>query len=258
MIYSDSGKEFMGKCKVLFKEQNIYHKTDRSDMGASLVERFNRTLRLKMERYISWAKTNNFLPVLQDLVMSYNNTIHPIHGRTPADVYYLSKASQKSIYRDVEEIEFENWEKEDYVQQLVKFKFKLGDYVRIMIEKNVFNKATGMKRWSDVLYQVVQLIPTIPPTYKVKPLDGEMNDKNYYKEDMQKVNAPEPVEIKTKIIEQKLVQETKPKEGNPQQRESLPRNVKVAKEIIEQKKPEQNNKEKQERTRVFLSRKVKK
>jgi hypothetical protein len=203
MIYSDSGREFMGKCGIMFASRKIYHKQDRSDMGGSIVERFNRTLRGKIERYITWVKSNDFLPVLQQLVQSYNNTIHPIHRRTPASVYKLSRAAQKSIYRDISQVDFTEWKKKDYTQQVIKFKFKIGDYVRIMAEKGVFKKATGMKRWSDVLYQVAQLCPTIPPTYKVVN-DGELNDRSYYKEDMQKVNPPEKVNIQVKEPIQKL------------------------------------------------------
>ena len=118
MIYSDKGNEFKGECTKLFVKRKIYYRTDRSDMKASIVERFNRTLRLKIERYITWAKTNNFIPVLQELVASYNHTMHPIHGRTPANVFKLSKSAQKAIYRDFETSDFAEIEKDEYLQQV--------------------------------------------------------------------------------------------------------------------------------------------
>jgi hypothetical protein len=225
MIYSDEGKEFLGKCTKMFKDNNIYYKTDRSDMKAAIVERFIRTIRLKIERYITWAKSNNFLPILQKLVESYNNTIHPIHGRTPTSVYNLSKAAQKSIYREFEEIKFEDLEKNEFDEQVIKFTFKIGDHVKIVIPKDIFTKATGMKRWSDTYYQISELCPTIPPTYKVKDLEGKANDWRYYKEDLQKVNPPEPVKTVVKPIQQKLSQNAEPEEPRAL-RERLARAVK--------------------------------
>jgi hypothetical protein len=109
-----------------------------------------------------------------------------------------------------------------------------------MVPKSIYEKATVMKRWSAVLYQVVQLCPTIPPTYKIKDKDGKVTDKSYYKEDLQKVNPPEPVEIVIKTNDQidqetaqKLSQQNKndgprPKGQKPilAIRASIPRKVK--------------------------------
>ena len=41
-----------------------------------IVERFNRTLKGRMFRYFTRENTRRYLPVLQDLVTSYNATYH--------------------------------------------------------------------------------------------------------------------------------------------------------------------------------------
>jgi len=42
----------------------------------ALIERFNRTIREKIDNYLEQNKTNRFIDVLDDIVLSYNNTYH--------------------------------------------------------------------------------------------------------------------------------------------------------------------------------------
>ncbi len=85
-IYSDWGGEFKGKCRELFKKRGITHIDCMSDNKASIVERFNRTLKEKMYRYMTFNKTKKYIDVLQDLVSSYNNSIHSTIGIAPINV----------------------------------------------------------------------------------------------------------------------------------------------------------------------------
>lgn len=55
-IYSDLGNEFKGDCQKLFKLNNIIHVKTKSKHKASIVERFNRTLKERIGRYFSYSK----------------------------------------------------------------------------------------------------------------------------------------------------------------------------------------------------------
>lgn len=76
-IQSDKGTEFLNSLvQKYFKDLDIHFYTTNSELKASVVERFNRTLKEKMWRYFTHKKNNKYIEVLQDLVNSYNNTYH--------------------------------------------------------------------------------------------------------------------------------------------------------------------------------------
>ena len=55
-------------------------------MKASIVERFNRTLKERMWRYFTYSKDYKYIDILDDLVNSYNNTYHRSIKCTPNSV----------------------------------------------------------------------------------------------------------------------------------------------------------------------------
>jgi hypothetical protein len=84
--------------QVIFKtgRQPICLQTDRDDVHfftmyndetkASIVERFNRTLKTKMWKYFTHRETLKYMDVLPDMVESYNRTVHRSIGMPPAEV----------------------------------------------------------------------------------------------------------------------------------------------------------------------------
>lgn len=190
-IYSDAGNEFKGECRRLFKEHGITALATKSVHKAAIVERFNRTLREKISRFVTWNKQTNgserFIDALPDLVKSYNATIHDAIGVSPDSV---NKANE-------EQIRLKLYGPQD---DLIRFVFKQGDYVRLVIDKKLFEKG-ATANWSEELYIVCQLCPTVPPTYKVKTLQDEELDWKYYAQELQKVAFNEfPIDT-FKIVE---------------------------------------------------------
>ena len=53
---------------------------------ASIVERFNRTLKTRMWRYFTKIQSVRYIDVLHDFVRSYNNTFHRAIGMAPSEV----------------------------------------------------------------------------------------------------------------------------------------------------------------------------
>jgi transposase InsO family protein len=79
-IQSDQGKEFTNReLRQAFTTRNVETK-------ASIVERFQRTLKACMWRYLTKHKTRRYVDVLPDLVHSYNHTYHRSIRRAPAQV----------------------------------------------------------------------------------------------------------------------------------------------------------------------------
>ena len=66
------------------------------------------------------------------------------------------------------------------------FKFEKGDYVRISIEKNIFEKGYT-PNFSKEVYIIRKKIASNPPRYNIISLDGEDFEYNFYNEELQKV-----------------------------------------------------------------------
>lgn len=88
-VRSDAGSEFKNKLvKKLLDDNNIYHHVAlNDDIKANYVERFNRTLKMMIFRYLTKNKTDRYIDVLPKLVESYNSTPHRSLGNiAPNDV----------------------------------------------------------------------------------------------------------------------------------------------------------------------------
>ena len=83
-LQTDKGSEFLNRpLQRLLKEYGVHHfTTHNEDTKASIVERFNRTLKTRMWRYFTKNQTLRYVEVLQDFVRSYNDTFFftPIIG----------------------------------------------------------------------------------------------------------------------------------------------------------------------------------
>ena len=88
------------------------------------------------------------------------------------------------------------------LKNYIKFKFKRGDYVRISIEKNLFEKSYS-PNYSKEIYVICKLIASNPPRYNICSLDAEEFSYNFYTEELQKVSKSEFPFDSFKVIEKK-------------------------------------------------------
>ena len=115
--------------------------------GKSVVaERFIRTLKNKIYKYMTLISKNVYIDKLDDIVDEHNNTCHRTIKMKPVDV-------KDNIYIDFEK-EVNN---EDP-------KFKIGDHVRISKYKNIFAKGY-MRNWSEEVFIISKIKNTVPWTY---------------------------------------------------------------------------------------------
>ena len=222
-IYSDGGNEFKGECKELFQKLNILTIETMSTLKAAVVERFNRTIREKIWRYITWSKSKRFIDVLPDLVKSYNATIHSSLGTSPDKITPQNEAQIRTKLYGHNNFELRN------VHNIptIKLAFKIGDYVRIVVDKKLFEKG-ATPNWSEEVYIVYQINPTSPPTFKIKKLTNEEYSWNYYTEELQKVSFKEFPYDTFKVISQKGDKAVVVKLNSENQKE-----VQVDKKILE-------------------------
>lgn len=172
-IQSDLGKEFFNnKVRLLFKKNNIHHYSTFSEFKASVAERLIRTLKSKIYKIFTHRKSYKYLDVLQNILDSYNNSVHRSHGFAPSRV--------------TPKLEAVIFEKLYGYKTDVKFKFQEGEQVRISKSKSVFRKGY-LPNWTEEVFTILKRYATIPPTYILSDLKNNTLGGRFYEHEIQKV-----------------------------------------------------------------------
>ena len=86
-IWADQGGEFYSKLfKRFLKINNIEMYSTFNEGKSVLAERFIRTLKNKIFKYMTAISKNVYIDILDDIVNKYNNTVHRIIKMKPIDV----------------------------------------------------------------------------------------------------------------------------------------------------------------------------
>src|SRR5690606_14127866 len=147
---------------------------------ASLIERFNRTLKTIMWKKFTEERSQRWLEILPELLDTYNNKIHSaLSNRTPKE------ASDP-------ELEEEIWEDQygDYVKKMEESKndekndsiLQLGDWVRISKVKGTFEKGYT-NNFSTEIFKIVEKRFTNPITFILEDYNGEILKGSFYEEE---------------------------------------------------------------------------
>ena len=141
--------------------------------GKSVVaERFIRTLKSKIYKYMTSISKNVYIDKLDDIVNEYNNTYHNTIKMEPIDV-------KDNTYINTDK---ETNDKDP--------KFKVGDRVRISKYRNIFAKAYT-PNWSEEVFVTKKVKNTVPWTYVINDLNGEEIMGTFYEKELQKTSQEE-------------------------------------------------------------------
>ena len=176
-LQTDDGKEFYNKTfQTLLNKYKIHHFSTSGDTKASVVERFNRTLKQRIYRYFTTNNTLNFVPVLQALVKGYNRSYHRSIKMAPNQV---TEANSLQVYENL------------YGKRDEKFKkptLKVGDWVRLNKKFRTFKKSY-LPGWTKEVFVVREARKGQVPTYKLEEWSGTPLAGTFYRQDVQKVNV---------------------------------------------------------------------
>ena len=177
-LQTDDGKEFYNKTfQDLMKRKGIHHFSTSGDTKASVVERFNRTLKQRLYRYFTVNNTLNFVPVLQDLVQGYNRSFHRSINLAPDEV---TQDNSSDVWSTLYGKKTKGkWKKP---------RFKVGDRVRLNEKFRQFKKGY-LPGWTEEAFVVSCVKKGRVPTYKVNEWDGTAVKGTFYAEDLQKVTV---------------------------------------------------------------------
>jgi hypothetical protein len=179
-IYLDNRREFLEEFKRFCEGNKILILPTKSKLKACIAERFIRSLKSKKWRLFTFHSEEkkkfpkNITKYLKPLLKSYNNSYHRTIKTTPNSV-------NKKNEQIIREIMYENKD------ILIKFKFKVGDYVRRVIEKELFTKGY-IPGWGKEIYLIANLYPTLPPTFTIKDLENSEYSHKFYAEELQLIN----------------------------------------------------------------------
>ncbi len=190
-LQTDSGKEFYNRqFQNMLNEFGITLYSSHSVKKASVIERFNRTLKTKMWVKFSSLGTFRWIDLLPGLISDYNNSMHRTIKMKPCDVKKRDEQKLREIHT--------------YNHRLPrrgKVKFKVGDYVRINSIKGVFEKGYE-PNWSTGIYKIAEVCPTAPVTYKLKHYDGTPIPGGFYNEEIRKTQFKD-IYLVEKIVQRR-------------------------------------------------------
>jgi hypothetical protein len=176
-LWVDKGTEFYNNVMdKLLKENTIDRYSSESEFKATVVERFNRTLKTNMWKYFTAKNTNRYVDVLDKLLQIYNNTKHNSIEMTPIEASKPENEAEVFKRLHPETVRVKN-----------KPKFNVGDRVRITKYKTVFEKGYW-PNWTEEVFVITAVKPTIPVTYRIKDLQDESVVGSFYERELQKAN----------------------------------------------------------------------
>lgn len=187
-LQCDNGTEFYNKeFRNLMNEHSINLYSTFTHLKASVVERFNRTLKSWLWKEFSLQGNYKWLALLPQLLKLYNARVHRSTGMRPKDVtvkhekHLKNKLNPRSIPH--------------------KLKFKINDTVRVSKYKTLFTKGYTPS-WSTELFTIYRVKPSSPPVYYLRDLKGDDIKGSFYEAELQKTNYPDTYLVE-KILRRK-------------------------------------------------------
>ena len=172
-IWVDKSGEFYNRSMKSWLEKNDIEMYSAHNEGKSVVaERFIRTLKNKIYKYMNSISKNVYIDKLDDIVHKYNSKKHRTVKMKPTDV-------KDNTYVDFGKEVNDNDPK-----------FKAGDHVRISKYKNIFAKGYT-PNWSEEVFVIKKIGNTVPWTYVIDDLNGEEITGTFYEKELQKIDQQE-------------------------------------------------------------------
>ncbi|KAG8229450.1 hypothetical protein J437_LFUL005555 [Ladona fulva] len=186
-----TGGEFTSRLvKKDFKENGVnYFVTQNPNVKASIVERFNRTLKTRMWRFFTENNTRRYIEILPKLLHGYNHAYHSSIKITPADVNEKNVYQVwKNLYGDVKD-------------ETTNPKLCVGDMVRLIRIKSKFDKGYE-SNWTEEIFKIRKVIKRKPVVYVVEDQKGNEIEGRFYEPELQRVRVSKTRDYKIdKILE---------------------------------------------------------
>ena len=163
-IWVDKGSEFYNNSfKEWLQDNDIVMYSTHNEGKSVVAERFIRTLKNKIYKYMTSISKKIYIDKLDDIVNEYNNTYHRATKMEPVNV-------NNNTYINIDK--------------------EVVDHVRISTYKEVFAKGYT-PNWSKEIFVIKKFKNTVSWTYFINDLNGEQITRTLYEKELQKKNQEE-------------------------------------------------------------------
>ena len=193
-LNTDEGTEYYNRAvQEYLKSKNItLYSTYSREIKASIAERFIRTLKGKLYKYMTHNNTLSYLPQLSNIVSNYNQSRHRILKSSPSQVHH-SPPNSKFI-RDM----FNQMYKKPHMSPTpLSRTLAVGEHVRIADEgrNKPFRRGYSIQNTWEIFRVKSVDTSQSPPTYRLEDLQQEPILGIFYRDELIPVNLPTSFDI---------------------------------------------------------------
>lgn len=180
-----------------------------NETNANFAERYIQTLTKRLYRYFTHTQKHKYINILQDVVMSINETPNrSLNGRAPASVdaenesevrlnaYLVRRKAQKKRLNI----------KKSSKRKRTAYTLKIGDQVRISHLRRQFQRDYDQTFTEEIFIVSYRFVSQGIPIYKIKDMMNEPIQGSFNASDLQKVSKDEQTQWRIeKIIRKRKV-----------------------------------------------------
>ena len=158
--------------KKLLQDNDIAMYSTHNERKSVVADRFIRTIKNKIYKYMTSISKNVYIDKLDDIVNKCNNKYHRTIKIKPIDVKDNTSINIGNEVNDNDP------------------KFKVGDHIRISKYKTIFTKGYT-PNWSEGIFVIKEIKNTVPWTYVINDLNGDEIIEIFYEKKLEKINQQE-------------------------------------------------------------------
>ena len=177
-VWIDEGTEFEGSFATLCEELGIHRYHTYTENKSLVAERFVRTLKTLIYRYLDANRTSRYINHLQRFVQLINNRINRGIGMAPSRVTLDHTEYLIALSKPVDPNQIKPKKRRK------KARYKVGQTVRAVLKKDIFNK--GYKQsYSDEVYKILRVSDkTHPITYWLQDIEQRTIKRRFYEKQL--------------------------------------------------------------------------
>ncbi len=187
-LWTDQGGEFYNRgmtafCAAHGIEQYSVYGTSK----AAIAERAIRTLKMRLAKARMLANTDAWVDLVPAVLAAYNKAHNTGIDAVPREVQ-AGTAGHGPHARGDEPL--------GPIEPL----FAVGDKVRLSRVHSTFGKESGGGNWTHEIFTVAEVLPTSPPTFRVRDDLGEVITGGFYNEELRKTAMTDDVRLVANVI----------------------------------------------------------
>jgi len=196
-LQSDRGGEFSAKEVTAYLKKHHVHPYTSGDyvVKASLVERYQKTLKTMLHRYFTRFGTYKYVDVLPEITEIYNNTPHTSTGVAPNSVNYKNQGKIWRVLHWDDFTKLSMTKKKKVTKRKKRVGNRLGDFdVGDRVRVSASPTASFLKGFRGVWSREVFVIHSkstplwTEATYRIKDQNDELIDGRFYAAELKKVD----------------------------------------------------------------------